>query len=276
MVLQDVEYFNAIKTIFNSILLIFDDSTVILDDTEKHIIVRNSTEFELNIKEGVSPPEGGAVKRAMQRKQVQHAIYPKEKYGTPIHITSIPLINEATGNVVGALTIGSSRENEENVLNMSKKLENFTVDISLSTQQLAGGTLELAENAQVMNDEITRVHEEIITLDSVTEYIKSVADTTKLLGLNAAIEAARAGDHGKGFSVVAGEIRKLAQNSKESSTQITESLKKISNDMDRIYAKVENFAAISEEQAAQTQQIAAGSNDLKIISEELIKLASKL
>jgi methyl-accepting chemotaxis protein len=274
--MTDAEYFNSINETFNSMCLLFPESCVILDDMEKHVAVRNSAGFSLNIKEGGIPAEGGSVKRAMRKRQRESTVYEKEKYGTAVVITSIPLVNDFTGNVVGAFTVAASRENEQNVVEMAENLQSFAGILSSASQQLAAATQEAAVNLQQTNNEISTVHDEIVKLNKVTEYIKFVADTINLLGLNAAIEAARAGESGRSFTVVADEIRKLAADSKVSSAKIANSLKKICVGVDNIYNGMGSLAAISEQQAVQAEEIAFKNQELSRISDEMRNLAHKL
>ncbi|AFM41405.1 methyl-accepting chemotaxis protein [Desulfosporosinus acidiphilus SJ4] len=85
---------------------------------------------------------------------------------------------------------------------------------------------------------ISELGEKSSSIGEIVETIKSIAGQTNLLALNAAIEAARAGEHGQGFNVVAEEVRKLAEQSKQSSAQIEQIIQGIKVNVDRAIASM--------------------------------------
>ncbi len=162
-------------------------------------------------------------------------------------------------------------------------------DFALNTKHEMEKIESISSNNMRINEKLGDKAEEI---GKIIDTIKSITNQTNLLALNAAIEAASAGEHGKGFGVVADEIRKLAENNNQSAKTIEEliksihdmiedtisstaevgdnikqgskmvenvfvQLKKIIDGIELINNRIQNIAAISEEQSASTQELSA-------------------
>jgi ligand-binding sensor protein len=146
--------------------------------------------------------------------------------------------------------------------------ENFN-QISATIEELSASSIDVTNNQQDLSEEIINVKEVSIEINSILDSIKSLADQTKMLGLNAAIEAARAGDVGRGFGVVATEIRKLSENSKNTALKIAELTNKIQDSVDKTVDKSNATLETTEHQSSAIEEINASMQNVTALAEGL-------
>lgn len=113
-------------------------------------------------------------------------------------------------------------KNREQMITLSAEVE--------SVRSIIMHTVEMMIELNERNDRVS----------SIVDTISSLAEQTNLLALNAAIEAARAGEHGRGFAVVSGEVRKLADHSRQAANEINEILTGIRSQIGAVHAQVEH------------------------------------
>lgn len=119
-----------------------------------------------------------------------------------------------------AASASHSAEQAEKMATSARQVIGLAGEGSATVEKTLGSIQSLKGKVGAIAEQILRLSEHTTQIGSITNLVSDVAVQTNMLALNAAVEAARAGDHGKGFSVVAVEIRKLADQSKKSAERI--------------------------------------------------------
>lgn len=148
-------------------------------------------------------------------------------------------------------------------VSLGEESVNITIDRAKVAQEKVNGTIS----------NVTKLYEKSSSVNNVINIIDSITEQTNLLALNASIEAARAGDAGKGFSVVAEEVRKLATQSKDSTVQIQGLISEIQNEIKIV---VEDAKVSGTEVDGMIEQVQRTEDTIKNIKDAAINIKSEI
>ena len=172
----------------------------------------------------------------------------------------------------------------------SEEISQSSENIASSQQQISkGATTQSVAIQDVQKDfnellvTVKQIIESMNDMDKITSIISGIAESTNMLALNAAIEAARAGESGRGFNVVAEQVRKLANESKSNANDAVSRINKVKmltkvqeEKSKKIIEKIDSVATVAEETSASTEESAAAAEEQASMMEEISSNVQRL
>lgn len=229
-----------------------DDTALGLTDNEKYLQYESPEGFELQLKAGSELLD--VTKVALRSGKLEKG--DTSVAGKKIKVISIPIRN-SKGQIIGTISDGIDLDNSNQLVNSISEIAEALDQVSISVNELANSASNFALTGQKTLKQAQDVMETSKKTSDAIDIINSIANQTNLLGLNAAIESARAGEYGRGFNVVSTEIRKLATQSKESTRTINNIAMNMNESINTIIGSVNESASESENQAAAIEEISA-------------------
>jgi hypothetical protein len=252
--------------------------SLIMTDLEKYTRKVNSDKFIFEgLPLGTMFKDGDLAKKSIQNKRVNTADYPANVFGLPVRVVASPLIDGKDPNrVYGNFIMCLPRKTAVDLQTMFHNLSGGLGEISAAIQQMASSATEITCNEQQLNDNIQEIFRLSEDINNVLGFIKQISNETKMLGLNASIEAARAGELGRGFGVVAEEIRRLSDQSKGTAVTIGNLIEIIRKKIDETVKNSGMTLRSAEEQAAASEEISASVQEITSIAEQLGRIANDI
>ncbi|WYP26787.1 methyl-accepting chemotaxis protein [Alkalihalobacillus sp. FSL W8-0930] len=226
-----------------------ESSAVVVTDREKFIFSSQSKDldYSANVGDEAFTEENDILRKALAGDKIQMHI-PRERYGVGMLYSANPIFDE-NKEIIGVLQVTKTLKDEEILDTDLDDLRKIVSNLQGKVQQVAAQAEELSAASMDINGQAERANANSQEIGKVVRLIEDISAQTNLLGLNAAIEAARSGEAGRGFGVVADEVRKLSNGTKEAVGTISQSLQEIQKNMESLTLSIGEITAASNDQS---------------------------
>ena len=246
-----------------------------ITDNEKFIVQTDGKTVKLNISPGDPVNPKSAMAEAMRTKKPAVKNMDASLYGIPVRIYGYPLLDE-NNRVMGSVGIARNIETWTGLNQSAEELSESSKEVENIINQFLEVASQLNNDSVLLQNKADDINQKFQETNQILESIKSISSQTRLIGLNAAIEAARIGDVGKGFGVVANEIRKLSGNSNDASIEIEKTLKELQKDLENITKEVTSINNTVIDQLEKAKEINLQVERFGEISKVLLQLSNRL
>lgn len=211
-------------------------------------------------------PSGGfdEVMRTGRRK---YNYLPKEVMGEAFEGYLIPIKDNGTivGCLIGSYSVGEKERLSEIVDDFNIAVQQVNEKISQIVEQFDELFGKIGEVSQMTS----KVEEDVNASEQIVRVISGNASKSNILALNASIEAARSGEYGRGFSVVAGEMGRLAKDSGSSATKIQKQLEEVHYSLNNMIDSIKGTDMVAQTYNVEIQQI-------QIVVDRMLRMASEM
>ena len=246
-----------------------------ITDNKKFVVQTDGKTVKLNISPGDPVNPKSAMAEAMRTKKPAVKNMDASLYGIPVRIYGYPLLDE-NNRVMGSVGIAKNIETWTGLNQSAEELSESSKEVENIINQFLEVASQLNNDSVVLQNKADDINQKFQETNQILESIKSISSQTRLIGLNAAIEAARIGTVGKGFGVVANEIRKLSGNSNDASIEIEKTLKELQKDLENITKEVTSINNTVIDQLEKAKEINLQVERFGEISKVLLQLSNRL
>ncbi|MDQ0300083.1 methyl-accepting chemotaxis protein [Salibacterium salarium] len=252
-----------------------EEVMITIFDHEKYVFYAPSKDLDFKHKKGDPlPPKYQNFQMVDSTKTVVVKV-PEEEFGVPFESVSIPIKDE-NGTLVGGLNAAISTKNQDTLTTIIGDIQGISNGLVDKIQHIAAHSEELSATSNQISQNADEAVKKSSNVTNITGVIKGISEQTNLLGLNAAIEAARVGKDGAGFGVVADEVRKLSTDTKDATANVEDALQQIKGSIESMYTDFSEIANSSQEEAKLVTEFMEEMEKLNKATEDMKKFTEKI
>ncbi|ATW28655.1 hypothetical protein DCMF_16050 [Candidatus Formimonas warabiya] len=267
-----LEYFVRLAPLIQELIPL--DCMIGISDREKFLYNLDGREIK-NPKAipGKPIPGESGLSKAIQKEGTVRITVSGETYGGPAFKTTTVPVRDEAGRVIGAVGLALSLSAQDALTEVAGTVATLARDASMAVEGLAESAQNLTRHHETLLSVVEEVRQQVSKTETILGFIREVAGKSNLLGLNAAIEAARAGEGGRGFSVVAEEIRKMSAYSTNSVKEIKDILVAINEKVGKMAKSISQVSDEAQNEAAATEEISASVQELATLAQKIETVA---
>lgn len=250
-----------------------EDACIVIFDTEKVVGYKagKNVDLKINVGETVEQHKNTTSIRALKSGKHLREERGPELFGFAYIASAVPIVDR--GQVIGVCTSAISNDRISEMRLVSNELSASVAEMSSTTEDLALASVNVSEQLDELSQFVETAAHDIQQIHSIVGTVKDIAQKSKILGLNASIEAARSGEHGRGFAIVANEIQKMAQGSTESADTIAKELANIKHTIEYINNTTSQISSFTQQYTASMQHMSHAYTSINDVGKRLMKLS---
>ncbi|MFW6383115.1 MAG: methyl-accepting chemotaxis protein [Nanoarchaeota archaeon] len=249
-----------------------DNLLLLISSPEKYLYYKKSQKIPLNLIPGNRPKPNGGVNKAL--KAGHRIVEMREREEATFWLMSYPVFSE-NNEMVGNIIIGVPMDKEKQLKNLSNEITKKTNEAAPVVNNVIKAAEEISTQNQEIENKFSNIKNECKSVGELLGKIRVIADKSKMLSINASIEAAREGGAGSGFGVVANEMQELSGNTQEIVNNINSGLEKLNNTIEAFSIEIETNMEKASDQLSVIKQLDETMKSLKKVQQELEKNAKE-
>ena len=249
-----------------------EDISIYIFNHDKVVVAINHKNLNLGVYENETSAkyEKTVSMRCLREKKRLVVRVPVEKSQFGMSYVAISNLLWNNGDLAGVITVVMSDKRYDALKRIGTELSELVKSSHTASEELSATSEELAATARIMESSTSAAKAGLEKINGISQDIGRISTQTSILGLNASIEAARAGDKGRWFAVVADEVRKLSEGAKQSALAISTDITKVNDTVSILIESIGQLALVTENQAIDVINLTQSLGEISKIAEDLV------